>query len=792
VPRLVRSLPRPVALAIVLCTSVFGVLIYASYLQESYPIRRWLAWRVLGLWGYTAFCNLAWLSSGALIVRRWLGGRELPHLEAAVASVAVGVLAFTEIMYAAGAVGAYGPVFSLALATLLSLSGLPELVRWWRTLREERRAAPASVGTPLLLLWVLGGALTLWLYLGLFSPDAVNYDARWGHFTIPQDYAREGRMVAFPGDYSKNVPQLAALLRTWCFSLPRLGHPVLRWMLALHQEFSLFLWTLAGVAAAVRFMLEDQKVRGAWVAFYLFPIIFVYDHNLGGAADHIAAFFALPGLVAAGRLLERLEWRRASVMVACMAGAFLTKYQAFYWMVPLLAVVAGAWALRLFRLRKAEGAAAERRASWLLLPCIGAGIALLVMPHFLRNWVFYRNPLFPFAQQVFTGTRPSIDQAALLFGNIFVDTNWVPVGSTLERLKHALGLAFTFSFEPHYSFSGNAPVFGSLFTLLLPGLLCIQRRRYVLLGALVGLVTLVFWGFTFNVDRNLQVFMPLLVATTAAILIGILRLGWLARLAIAPLVLLQIIWGADAVFYSSSSRVQGAMALMSSGHDGGAATRFEAYQAPFRQIGKALPENAKVLLHMSHVSLGVDREIVLDWAGFQGLISYNRVHGMRELAELYRSLGITHLLYSPGERSDSSLQGEVAFQALVRWVGKPLAAAGGMRVLRLPKALPPSEPPYRVLTLDMPGYGSGVFPIERLGTIEYLPEKLRAYAAPEAPPPNGAAELAGLDVQAVVVGAAAKLAPAQKALLAKRYDLAARYGGGHSVYLRKAGNPSGS
>jgi hypothetical protein len=591
--------------------------------------------------------------------------------------------------------------------------------------------------------------------------------------------------VPFPGDYSKNVPQLAALLRTWVFSVPGLSQPALRWMLCLHQEFALFLWTLAAVAAATRFLLRDPRVRGAWVAFYLFPILFVYDHNLGGAADHIAAFFALPGLVAAGRLLERLELRRAAALVACMAGGFLTKYQAFYWILPIALVVGARWALQLLQLRRAPGASEDRRAlGWLPL-WIASGFALLVLPHFLRNWVFYRNPLYPFAQQLFSATRPSVDSAAYLFNNIFVDLRWVPQGSFWHRLRHALRLAFTFSFKPHYSFTGDAPVFGSLFTLLLPALLCVRERGLALLGAFVSLSTLVLWGYTFNVDRNLQIFMPLLVATTAALLIGVLRLGVLARLAIAPLVLFQIVWGADAIFYSSKDRIQAALELIVSGFNGGASTRFDGYRAPYLQIGEALPEDAKVLLHMSHVSLGIDRELVLDWAGFQGLISYSQLHNMHELSELYRSHGITHLLYTPGERADSSIQGEIVFQSLVRWLGPPLTQAGGLRLLRLSEAAPPIEPAYRVLTLELFGYGSGVFPIDRLNTIEYLPGGELWYAAPEAPAPADAEGLAALNVDAVVVGSSAQPNQAQAQFLAQRFVLVAGYRHKHNVYLRR-------
>jgi hypothetical protein len=567
--------------------------------------------------------------------------------------------------------------------------------------------------------------------------------------------------------------------------VPGLKHPALRWMLSLHQEFALFLWTLAGVAAAARFMLRDQALRGAWVAFYLFPIIFVYDHNLGGAADHVAAFFALPGLVAAGRLLERLEPRRAVALAVCMAGGFLTKYQAFYWVLPLGLVVGVGWGWGLLRLRAAPDPAERSALRWVPL-WLGGCFTLLVLPHFLRNWVFYRDPLYPFAQQVFSGTRPRVDDAAFLFSNIFIDGRWVPGGSTWQRLLHALELALTFSFRPHYSFSGNVPVFGSLFTLLLPALLCVRQRLYPLLGAFVGMFTLVLWGYTFNVDRNLQIFMPLLVATTAALLVGTARLGRLAQVALAPLVLLQVVWGADAIFYSSKHRIAPSLDLITSGFSGTVATRFDCFLTKYVEIGKALPPDAKVLLHMSHIHLGIDRELVLDWAGYQGLISYSKLHNTRELAELYRSLGITHLLYTPGERPDSSIQGEVLFQSLVQWLGKPVAESGGLRLLRLPAELPPPTPPLRVLAFDQFGYGSGVFPIGSLHTMEELPGPKLWYDAPEAPLPANAEGLAALNADAVVVGASAALNRVQKKFIAHDFTLAARYGRRHSVYLRRA------
>ncbi|HYP87850.1 MAG TPA: hypothetical protein VEQ59_06845, partial [Polyangiaceae bacterium] len=612
------QLPRPRALlggVGMLLISFFGVRIYVGYVDPIYPIRDWLAWPLLTIWGYVALCNLAWFAAGNWLLGRVLGVRDLPRLEHAVLSAATGVVIFVELMYAAGALGLYRPSFAVLLPLGLIAVGSRELVVFTRRYLEEARSRPPASAW-LLLLWAIGGFLTFIIYLGVLSPDSVNYDASWVHLTIAQDYAREGRIVPFPGDYTKSVPHLASIIHTWDFLVPGLSAPALRWMLALHQEFGLFVWTLAGVAATIRFMLGGERLGGTWVALYLFPIIFVYDHNLGGAADHVAAFFALPGFLAANRLLERPTWPRALVLVMCVAGGMLTKYQVFYWVLPLALVIGVKLAaLTAAQLRKTGTRQARRDLGrlWLVL---AVGLPMLVAPHFLKNWIFYRDPVYPLAQQLFPGTRPTVDDAVFLFNNVFTDVNWVPKGSLGEKVSEAAKLTLTFAFEPHYSFTKNFPAFGALFTLLLPALLFIRRRRLKLFGAFVGMTTLFIWGFTFHVDRNLQIFMPILVATTGAILIEIWRLGWLARVALAPLAAFQLLWGADAVFYSSQERIRSALDLIGTGFAGTARTRFDRYRSTFIALGKALPPDATVMLHTSHVSLGIDRRLVLDWSGF--------------------------------------------------------------------------------------------------------------------------------------------------------------------------------
>jgi hypothetical protein len=773
-------------LAALLC--LYGIVYYGSVLDRVYPIRLWLFWHVAILWGYQAVLTVACLGTGLFVVVRLLKLVYLPGLEQAVLGMAVGVVAFTLGMYAGGALGWYHPIFAIALPTAMAAIGWREL---YRALREARAAlAEPRPRQPWVWLATAFGTLGVGVvYLQLLTPDALNYDATWYHVAAAQDYARAGRFVPFVAHYAPNVPQLHTLLHTWGYVVPGLNEPPLRWMMALHNEFNLFLWTLVGISAAVRWLTEDQRLRGAWAALFLFPYIFVYDHNMGGAADHVLAFFAVPLLLAARRFWCSFSPTSASLLGILAAGALLTKYQAVYLLGPLVPLLGARWLLLVIaRLRKRplplarDAADVHRFVVW--APLLVAGLAIAVSaPHFVKNYVFHRNPVYPFMQDVFTGSRPQVPNAALLIEYVFKDLLYVPHGSLLDKLKHAGRLFLSFSFEPHYSFTKHFPGFGSLFTLLLPACFLVRTRMRLLFAALMGSGGILMWALTFNVDRNLQVILPLLVSVTAALIVQLWRLGWLARLGLAPLVGLAVVWGGDAPFYSGDSRIASSIALIRSGYDGRAAGRFDGYRRVYRDIGKALPADARVLLHTSHLNLGIDREILLDWSGFQGLISYAHLRTPRELHDYFRSLGITHLLYTPGERVASSRQEEVLWYAFVTRHAEFVGKFGGYRLLAMPRVPPPAEPPYRVAVFGMPGYADGVYPIEALSTIEYLWPTKRRYRSPARAVGEDRAELSSTlaGVNAVLVGDRSRF---QRLIAGElRNAQALKYPGQFSVYL---------
>ncbi len=45
---------------------------------------------------------------------------------------------------------------------------------------------------------IFGVAGVIFVYLGAFTPDAINFDSSWEHIPIAVDYARAGRLIPFP------------------------------------------------------------------------------------------------------------------------------------------------------------------------------------------------------------------------------------------------------------------------------------------------------------------------------------------------------------------------------------------------------------------------------------------------------------------------------------------------------------------------------------------------------------------------------------------------------------------
>lgn len=730
---------------------------YATKLDVAYPIKDWAFWPIAQMWLYNAVFFSAVFSAGMRVLT-WLKIRGTA-LERFAFAMPAGVLAVCLCMYGLGAAHLFNRPAMIVLALGLLLSGAKPSLRLVRgALRDW--TTPGLRPDPLLprlirvAAVVYGVVCLVVLYLPVLTPETLNFDAQWCHLTVAQDYAREGRIIPYDGDYARNHPQLAPLIHTWFWLMP-VPSLMQRWTLPLHTEFFMVMFSLPGVAATVRYLLGQRRVRMAWVGFFLFPAIFVYDMNIGGSSDHFFGLFIAPLFIAVARAATSFS-RRYLMLAALMGGgALMTKYQSAY-ILPVCGVVLlggmliGITKSTLVARRSAGGFSLPklltmiepRRRFLALLLSVGL-FGLVVAPHFLRNWIFYHNPVYPFMQGVFH-SRPTQKDAVFYFENVFQDYNWRPHGTRMQRIASSLQLLGTFSFSPsYYFFRTDWPIFGSLFTFSIPLALVVRRARRLWLGIFVSLGAIFTWAMTFRVERNLQGFVPLIAATTLALLVRAWQLGWFARVGVLALVALQVIWGGDELIYSQYGRLTAAINLFRAGYERTTAQRWSTH--PLVEMGKTLPANAKVLYHQGRTTLGLNRVVALDLTGSEALFNYTDVTNVRDLVNEWQKGGITHVMYDlPTGIGRETRKLEVLFQMARRAIG-PGKSFGSYALMDIRGVHGlPAEQGLRVISLGIPGYQDGLYPVTALGVNEWLDNSMRHYPTPEQTIPTDPAALGQL------------------------------------------------
>lgn len=750
---------------------------YLKVVHGIYPPGDWLFVPLAKIWAWSAYLHLGCLAAGLAISTKVLEVQGLPRKERWISAVAVGFTLFTVCMYALGAVRLFRPWATITLPGLMLLVGVPCLRRELGELRQ-RFKKPLAPAHPLIYASVaLSIAAAGLLYLQTLTPDALNYDSRWYHLTVGEDYAREGRLVPFYADYNKAAfPHFTALLYTWCSLLPGMNTPLCTiWLL--QNEFFFFAWTLMGVGAAVEWMLSD-RAPGAWSVLCLFPGVFVYDSNLGGSADHFLGFFTLPLFLAAMRTLPDLA-PRACVWVGVLAGgATLVKFQAIYVIAGLALVIGVRWVVGAVRERKRLG-----RNLWLGPLMIVLSTVLVTLPHFLKSWIFYKNPLYPFMTGVFTHSFPLQPDAAQVMEQLRLMSGLGPKGTLGERMLEALRLVWCFSFEAHAS--TPRPFFGSLFSLLLPALLFLRDRRRIFLGVVVACIGVVVWANTFLVDRYLQTLSALMMAVAAALIVRVWQAGLIAKIGVSALVSLQLVWGADAYFWSGHPYISSAIALIRSGFEGNAQRRFDNYLLDTRRMDHELPKDAVLLFHNTRLSLGVRRPVYQDLPGFQSLISYRSVRNARDLVKMYRSFGITHVVHERGKWEAFTRQEEVVFAMFVQHHAKREMRTSIYEVLELPRVLPADEPTYRVLCQGIPGHRDGIYLVDQLSTLEQgLPEAKR-YPSPQVAVASSEAHNFLPQVDAVLRWTKQPLSEPERATLNQRFIRVFAFRTELDVYVRR-------
>jgi hypothetical protein len=708
-----------------------AAVLFATAMSEHYDVRRWLFWRYAGYW----LGSLAWATScvafGCFLLSK--SGLRLPRLDFITFGAALGVFCFGLAIFALGLLHLLNVVTFVGLPLAFFLGAHRYLLSRWREggqsllrVLSELRFQPRSV-----LLMALGALGIALLYVQILTPDGFSFDTRWYHIPIAQRYALTHAVTRFDeGFWMAAYPQLTTYIFTWAMLAPL---PLLfdRLELCVHLEFVVFLLSLAQIPVLVRVLVPNSRPWLSWVALFAFPAIFLYDSNLHAGADHVAAFFAVPIALSLWRAWRHFDARNVALFSIFVSAAALTKYTSLLIVVPAGFALLGR-ALWLTATRR------DRRAALGLVALVAVPL-LLTSTHWLKNWIWYGDPVYPILNQHLSLRPWSPDAAGQL---AILESVGRPAALTTDGLLAGLRSTVMFSFVANdwYVLRHNVPLFGSLFTLTLPALAFIRRPARIAWLSALSMVAVFVWYMLSHYERFLQAALPWLVAATAAALIRIWQLGFWPRLALAPLLVLQLVWGSDAPFIRThnllgDSPVRRATLLAASGFEK-TQQRLNVYE-PLTTIGAATPTDAVLLAHDIPMILGLDRNWVTDI--HQSLISYGRLQEPKAIHDMLRGLGVTHVLWPEWTFERESLAADLAFMNYALNYTQQTYAAGGYHVATLPAHPPTKLGGNRVAVFSCGGeYRKGWYDLSQLTLPRHKPGRA----------PKRIAELASVAVAA--------------------------------------------
>jgi hypothetical protein len=350
-------------------------------------------------------------------------------------------------------------------------------------------------------------------------------------------------------------------------------------------------------------------------------------------------------------------------------------------------------------------------------------VVVLTAPHWLKNLVYYGDPLYPVLRE-WLPTHPWSRAAEAPYAFWFsLNCPAVTVAGVLEMLKTLV----TFAFVPHDfpGFHGAVPVFGALFTLCTPALLLVPRssRLYWLFAA--SYLGVAAWFWLHQYDRYLQVLVPWMAAGTAVVLAELWREGTGLRAGVCALVGLQVVWAGDLVFIPAH-RAGGSMHkmvidLLGRGFQGDYERRLVAYPE-WEAMGRALPAGSKVLVHEEELRIGLGAWTVMDYPGDQGGLYWGE-QGTLTPAQVWSGLreqGVTHVIWArEHDHAVGTLAGSLVFFEFAAHHTKVVGQFGGFTLAALPDVSPPASAPGEVAYYPCdaaPPFAPGLYPLAALAS----------------------------------------------------------------------------
>ncbi|MEO6603463.1 MAG: hypothetical protein ABIQ16_26505 [Polyangiaceae bacterium] len=731
---------RELLVALVL---VGSALLFANFVNGIYPAKEWLFWRYATYWLCSLTCVAACFGAGAATLRL-LKLRGLPTFEVLSIAFAVGLFEFELSMFVAGWLHLYRAALFFVLPLLFLGLTHPDLFALWRRLEQRRRLLgrhTRPLGAVGLLAIAFGFVGLLAVYFLILSPENVQFDSRWKHLALAEDYVAYGGVRRLDeGWVFDSRPHFTSYLFSWAFLLPK-SRLFDRMVLSAHLEFVTFLiTTLIGIPALVRRLVPRADPRVVWAARFLFPGVLLYDSSLAVGADHFGAMYGVPIALVTLFAWRELGPRWCALLGLLLGAAAMVKETTAMMLAPIPVLALSARVLWLSFLKK-PALGASRWSAWR-----GPVVAIITglvcsAPLWLTNWISHGDPVYPVLNK-YLHVRPWTSESAYRLKWAYEEANMWQPPHTFAGLLTSLKALFTFSFIPNDwgRLHGRTPVFGSLFTLLLPCLvLCRGRLR---LWGLVGWIhfAILCWYWVHHQDRYLQGILPLMAAATAALVILAWRTGAIARAALSLLVLLQVVWGGDVYFFQTHSMARSPLKksidLLSSGFEGNYEKRFY-IQGQFQAVAAQLPPHSRVVVHDENSHLGLEAQSIMDRFPFEYGISYGLQETPRAVYDLYRNLGATHILWAPKSKGTDSLAGDIMFYDFVGRRAEYLGNFGGYRLAKMPST-PPRAPFNDTVAVFScaDSYPTGLYPVSSLRVPVYGPRQRDFPGAPSEPLPE--------------------------------------------------------
>jgi hypothetical protein len=678
--------------------------------HAHYPIQNWLLVRELQYWGMSVYFSAGCLSAGLEILHRVAPGKYRAT-EAPFIAFPLGLLAFGFSVFLVGLAGGIGRVFFAVAPGVFFAAGFVSLRRTVQRLegvwaRSTWRPSYVEMGA----LAVLAAGIVA-VYIPILTPKNLQHDARWYHLPIAAQYVAQGGIGKFDeGWFLGAYPHLSSLIYTWAFSWP--AGIVHRVELCAHLEFVVFLVTIAATPAVIRRLLPGKRLPVAAAAFFLFPGFLVYDSNLSVGADHIAAVFAPGALLVLIPALRTLGTRHVVLVGAMAAGAAMTKYSALCLVIPLLgAVVVRAFLHATQRSKhgttRGTSRYVPRSRFWRAGQAVGVlalTFVVLWSPHWLKNTIYYGDPLYPTLYKYLHTLKPW-DHEAQFYFEVFKKRALLTPTAGFAGVLESLWAASTLGLSVHeYGFHGEVPTFGFLFavTLYLAPIVSVRWRVWVVYA--LGWSAAVVWFYTNHRDRYLQACLPWLVAATLAVLV----VAWdererAGRFMAAILVAAQLACGAGLSLLPAHNMANGGtalpdvIALVGAGYQGKYRERFwpdETWSfAAWTDMGRVIPRGSRVLVHEDRLWIGLDRAVVVDEAGWQAGIRYADLKTPASVWQKLREHGVTHLVTgrAHADGGGHGITGDLVFWDFVSTYAERLRDSGRLTAWAMPRSPPPDR-----------------------------------------------------------------------------------------------------